>query len=114
MSRPRQTPPWKGRNEAPSARCRGSRNFRSGRAAMKRILIVDDSADTADTFAMLLQTVGHDARTATNGSDACTVVDSFQPDVVLLDIGMPGMDGYALARLLRARPELAETMFVAL
>jgi CheY-like chemotaxis protein len=80
---------------------------------MKRILVVDDSPDTADTMAMLLETSGHEVRTATSGADALSIVDSFRPDLVLLDIGMPDMDGYAIARQLRARNALRGALLAA-
>jgi two-component system CheB/CheR fusion protein len=66
-----------------------------------RVLVVDDYRDTADTMAMLLRMWGHDVRVATDGPAALEVAGSYLPDVVLLDIGLPGMDGYEVARRLR-------------
>lgn len=69
-----------------------------------RILIVDDNRDGAQGLALMLDLEGHDVRTAANGLEALEVAEHFRPHVVLLDIGMPGIDGYETARRLRARP----------
>lgn len=83
-------------------------------AAMKRVLIVDDSVDAVDTLAMLLQSAGHEVRTAVSGAEALRLVTTFQPDVVLLDLRLPDMDGHTVARELRARPESARCVLAAL
>jgi CheY-like chemotaxis protein len=69
-----------------------------------RILIADDNRDGAQSLALMLDLEGHDVRTAADGLEALEIAEEFQPDVVLLDIGMPGIDGYETARRLRARP----------
>lgn len=61
-----------------------------------------------------LRSEGHEVRTANSGSAALAIVDRFTPDVVLLDIGLPGMDGYEVAHRLRQRPPLVRTLFVAI
>ena len=71
-------------------------------SAWKKVLIVDDNVDGADSLASLLSLIGHDARTAHNGPAALGVVADFRPQVVVLDIGMPGMNGYEVARRVRA------------
>jgi CheY-like chemotaxis protein len=81
---------------------------------MHRILVVDDNRDSADSLAMLLRLVGHDVRTAHDGRQALVVAAAYRPDLVLLDIGLPGMDGFTVARHLRSQPELAGVMLVAL
>jgi signal transduction histidine kinase/DNA-binding response OmpR family regulator len=73
-----------------------------------RILVVDDNHDAAEATAVLLGLGGHDVRTVGNGADALTSVPVFAPDVVLLDIGLPGMNGYQVAGRLR---EIAETEY---
>jgi len=70
--------------------------------APMRLLIVDDLPDAADSLAMLLQTKGHEVRVAYNGEDAIAASAEFRPDVVLLDIGMPDMNGYEVCRRIRA------------
>ena len=66
-----------------------------------RILVVDDNADAADMLAMFLSTAGHHVVTASDGPQALDVLRTFAPDVAVLDIGLPVMDGYELARRLR-------------
>lgn len=68
---------------------------------LRRILVVDDVQDSADNLAQMLHLSGHDVRATHNGPEALSVALDFQPEVVLLDIGMPGMDGYEVARRLR-------------
>lgn len=66
-----------------------------------RILVVDDNDDIASTLATILEFEGHAVRTARSGWDAMCVAEYFQPDLAILDIGMPTMDGYELAQRLR-------------
>lgn len=68
---------------------------------MLRVLVVDDEPDFTASLHWLLKEWGYDARTATDGPGALKMADHFQPDVVILDLAMPGMDGYELARQLR-------------
>jgi CheY-like chemotaxis protein len=79
-----------------------------------RILIVDDNADAADTLGELLSTLGATVRIAHSGPAALDAVDAFAPDTVLLDIGMPEMDGYEVARRIRARHADRDLLLVAL
>jgi signal transduction histidine kinase len=67
----------------------------------RRILVADDNSDAAEALALLLQIAGHDVRTANDGLEALAVADTFEPQVVLLDLGMPRMDGYETARQIR-------------
>jgi len=67
----------------------------------RRILVVDDNADAADSLGMLLQVRGDDVRVAYDGLEALALARDFEPDVVLLDIGMPKLSGYDVARQLR-------------
>lgn len=66
-----------------------------------RVLVVDDNPDSADTLAMLLQLIGHDVRKAGNALEALAIAPVFAPEIGIFDIGMPGMDGYELARRVR-------------
>lgn len=82
--------------------------------APSRILLVDDNADATEALAMLLTLDGHEVRRALSGPEALAIVRSFAPDVALIDISMPGMDGFALAGRLRQNPRCAKTRLVAL
>ncbi len=73
------------------------------RAVSQRVLVVDDNQDVANSFAMLLNAMGHEVRVVYDGAAALEAVPDFQPDVILLDIGLPRMDGYEVARRLRAQ-----------
>lgn len=66
-----------------------------------RILVVDDSVDSAETLGELLKIWGHDVRLAHDGPSALAAAREYKPEVVLLDIGLPGMDGFAVATELR-------------
>ena len=70
----------------------------------QRILIVDDNRDSADTLAMLLRVMGHDIRTAYDGLEGVAAAEEFRPNVVLLDIGLPKLDGYQACRRIREQP----------
>jgi len=69
----------------------------------RRVLVVDDNRDAAESLGMVLSALGADVRTAHDGTAALAMLDEFQPQAVLLDIGMPGMDGYEVAAAIRAR-----------
>src|SRR5439155_20633922 len=78
-----------------------------------KILIVDDNLDAAEMLALYLGKRGHETRTASEGERALALVDEFNPDVMLIDIGLPGMSGHELARRLRAAPRWAHIALVA-
>jgi len=80
-------------------------------APKRRILIVDDSRDSADSLAMLLKFVGHEVHTAYDGEQAVEEAEALRPEVVLLDIGMPRLNGYDACRCIRAQP-WGRTMFL--
>jgi PAS domain S-box-containing protein len=73
----------------------------SGTRPGSRVLVVDDSIDNAKTLARILKLLGHDVRTAHDGQEAIEVAQRLRPELVLLDLGLPGMDGYEVARWLR-------------
>ena len=75
----------------------------AGQDVKHRILVVDDDRDTVDGLAILLRHFGYEARAAYSGSEAIAVVDTFDPHVVMLDIAMPDISGYEVARLIRER-----------
>ncbi|MGI4812753.1 MAG: chemotaxis protein CheB [Janthinobacterium lividum] len=78
-----------------------------------RILVVDDNLDALESSAALLRIDGHDVRTARDGPSALRCVEEFKPEVVLLDIGLPEMDGYEVARRLRLMPAQSDTLLIA-
>jgi CheY-like chemotaxis protein len=78
-----------------------------------RVLIADDNHDAAVSLSMLLQAMGHDTRVVHDGVEALEEAETFRPDIVLLDIGMPRLDGYETARRLASRPWAAATQIVA-
>ena len=82
--------------------------------AHHRVLIVDDNDDSAASMAMLLQIYGHDARVANDGERCLEIAREFEPQVVMLDIGLPGMDGYEVARRLRELPQTRDALLIAL
>ena len=79
-----------------------------------RVLVVDDNADAAQTLAMLLEVSGHDVRMANDGPTALEIALDFRPSVVLLDIGLPGIDGFEVAKRLRQKPGLGSVLLVAM
>lgn len=83
-------------------------------ARPSRVLITDDNIDAAQTLATALALAGHEVRTASDGEGALQAAASFLPEVVVLDIGMPGLSGYDVARRLRQEPSLSTAYLVAL
>jgi CheY-like chemotaxis protein/anti-sigma regulatory factor (Ser/Thr protein kinase) len=83
------------------------------RGARRRVLVVDDNPDAAELMYDALSEVGHDVRTAADAPSALQNVQTFAPDIAFLDIGLPVMDGYELARQLRRIPALKATPLVA-
>jgi PAS domain S-box-containing protein len=83
-------------------------------AQRRRVLAVDDNHDSAKTMTRLLQALGHEVRTAHDGAGALREAEAFAPEIVLLDIGLPGMDGFEVARRLRASRSFDDTVLIAL
>ncbi len=79
-----------------------------------RILVVDDSVDAADSLAMLLALDGYDVRTANDGIAAIAAAQDFCPDVMLMDIGLPGADGYTVAERIKRDPALDHVVLIAM
>lgn len=79
-----------------------------------RILVVEDLRDSADSMAFLLKLWGYQSAVVYDGERALEVAATYRPDVVLLDIGLPGMNGYKVARTLRALPGTASAFIVAI
>jgi CheY-like chemotaxis protein len=80
----------------------------------RRILVVDDNQDTADSLALMLEALGHEARTAYDGARAITLADEFRPDVILMDIGMPRFNGFQAAQRIRAQPWADRVVLIAI
>jgi len=80
----------------------------------RRVLVVDDNQDSATILAMILGMSGHETRTANDGLEAIEVAEKFKPQLVLLDIGMPKLNGYETARLMRQKDWGRRAVLVAL
>ncbi|HEX5269949.1 MAG TPA: response regulator [Gemmataceae bacterium] len=82
--------------------------------AARRVLVVDDNRDSADSMAMLLQLRGYDVRVAYDGPEGVKAALGLAPDVVLCDIGLPGLDGFGVAKALRKHPQTAKARLIAI
>ena len=80
----------------------------------KRLLVVDDIEDAAESMSMLLEMWGHEVTYAYDGPSALETAQQWQPEAVILDIGLPGMDGYQVAARLRALPQGKETVLISI
>ena len=80
----------------------------------RRILVVDDNVDSAITIAKLLKLWGHNVQTVFNGPAALEMAHDFKPEIMLLDIGLPGMSGYEVARQLRSDSQFKELIIAAM
>ena len=78
------------------------------------VLVVDDNVDSAQSLSILLKLKGHEVHMAHSGQEALELAARHHPEVVLLDIGLPGMNGYEVARVLRSRPETEKAQLIAL
>ncbi len=99
--------------EAPTTRIKERKRGGQAPVASQRILVVDDNLDSAASLAMLLRYAGHDVQTAHTGLAALELARTFAPGVVLLDIGLPDIDGLEVARRLRCELGLTEALLVA-
>jgi two-component system, chemotaxis family, CheB/CheR fusion protein len=80
----------------------------------RRVLVVDDNQDSADSLRMLLELEGHQVESVYTAHSALERAQSYHPEVVLLDLGLPGIDGYEVARRMRALPGFEAVRLVAL
>jgi CheY-like chemotaxis protein len=88
--------------------------IRSAPVARRRVLLIDDNVDMRETLAACLSMQGHDVTEAGDGPSALQLASEFAPDVIVVDIGLPEMDGYEVARRLRADPLTRDVRLVAL
>lgn len=105
--------PWPAAAAPPEVPQAADRSPPQPALASQRVLVVDDNQDSANSLAMLMRVLGHEARTAHDGLAALEAAREFRPSVVLLDIGLPGMNGYAVARQLRQMPETHRAVLIA-
>jgi len=104
-----------GTHEPPPASIDRERSEQSSRAPFpRRVLVVDDNRDAAESLALLLRVWGHDVQTAYDGLAALQVASAFQPEIVLLDLCLPKLNGYEIAASLRQQPGLEKTRLIAL
>ncbi len=82
--------------------------------ARRRVLVVDDNQDAADSLAVLLRLMEQDVKVAYRGVTALNILSDFRPELVFLDLGMPEMDGFEVARRVREQPEFRQILIVAL
>lgn len=80
----------------------------------RRVLIVEDNHDAGEMYRILIELAGHEAFLAENGPAGLELLKSARPDIAFVDIGLPGMDGYEIARRFRAEPQGADVFLVAL
>jgi CheY-like chemotaxis protein len=102
------------RLDAGAAKDRESGTATTNRLPRRRVLVVDDNQDAADSLVVLLRLLGQEVGTAYDGPTALARAGEFRPDLVFLDLGMPGMDGYEVARRLRRERQLTGVVLVAL
>jgi CheY-like chemotaxis protein len=86
----------------------------AGAPAPRRILVVDDHPDGAEMLRLLLELEGHEVAVAHDGPSALETASTFAPTVIILDIGLPGMDGHEVARRLRQDPAMESVRLIAL
>ena len=98
---------------APVAAAAGAAASRAAAARRRRVLVVEDSDDARQSLRLLLEMAGHQVEACEDGPSGLARLRAFRPDVALIDLGLPGMDGYALAREARGRPETCAIRLVA-
>lgn len=98
----------------PRSHLTSTTGVRTSTPVPRRVLVVDNNHDAADSMAMLLRMRGDRVHTAYDGEEALQALEAFQPNVVLLDIGLPGMNGYEVAQRIRARDGSAQPLLIAM
>jgi PAS domain S-box-containing protein len=100
--------------EGPTATAALPKRTRGSSTSRHKVLIADDNRDAAESLGMLVQMMGHEVRVAYDGLEALAAAEEFKPDVIFLDIGMPHLNGYDVAKRITPRPWAANTLLVAL
>jgi signal transduction histidine kinase len=100
--------------ESPKGSPGASTAGKPGEIVPRRILIVDDNRDSADSLAMLLKLTGHEVHSAFDGLEAVAAATTLRPDVILIDLGLPKLNGYEVARRIREQPGIHHAVLVAL
>jgi CheY-like chemotaxis protein len=100
--------------ETPKAAAHATSAAKERAAVARRMLVVDDNVDSAESLTMLLQVSGHETHTAHDGLEALAAAERFRPEVVLLDIGLPNLNGYDAARRIREQPWGKDMVLIAL
>jgi PAS domain S-box-containing protein len=100
--------------ENPAAAAATTQDHVAAHVTGKRVLVVDDNIDAAEALAMLLRLSGHEVLTAHSGTNAVDSALRFHPDVIFLDLGLPGLNGYEVAMILRKEPSLVNLILIAL
>ena len=101
-------------SEVPQAVPEGSAAVLHAATAGKRVLVIDDNIDAAESIAVYLRLEGHEVRTVSDGPQAVAIAQVFAPQVAVVDIGLPGMNGYEVARRLRLKGSEAPALLIAL
>jgi CheY-like chemotaxis protein len=86
----------------------------AARGVTQKVLVVDDNIDAVDSMANLLRAMGRDVRVAYGGRDALSIGDEFRPDLILMDLSMPGLDGFETIGQVRQRPWSRDTFICTL
>ena len=99
---------------APNARQTEGSSSRRPAPGKRRVLVIEDNLDTVRSLALLLRDMGHEVEYAINGYAGLEVARRFAPDVIILDLGLPGMDGFDVCRRIKRDPELSSVRVIAL
>ena len=88
-------------------------NASESSTSKRRILVADDNRDVVESFQIMLRILGHEVQTALDGEEAIEKAEQFRPDVIVLDVGMPMLDGYETASRIRQRPWSRDVVLIA-
>jgi CheY-like chemotaxis protein len=89
-------------------------NIKELKLPTKKVFVIDDNTDLTETFGKLLKKLNQNVEIAYGGKAALKTINEFKPDIIFIDIAMPGMDGYELIKILRDEPDLKNSKFIAM